>query len=70
MKKFALALVFAAAEAQSGKIHINPGTRMFEDSFGRSVLFHGVNIVYKIPPYLPTLEGSFHAEHSLNAEDI
>ena len=43
---------------------------MFEDEANRSVLFHGVNIVYKVPPYLPTLTGAFDPELSLNKFDI
>ena len=43
---------------------------MFEDEENRTVIFHGVNVVYKVPPYLPTLDGPFHAEHSLNDKDI
>jgi len=39
---------------------------MFEDEANRSVLFHGVNIVYKVPPYLPSLRGDFDPELSLN----
>jgi hypothetical protein len=26
------------------------------DSLGRTVLFHGVNVVYKIDPYIPSQE--------------
>lgn len=43
---------------------------MFEDEANRSVLFHGVNIVYKVPPYLPSLRGDFDPELSLNQFDI
>ena len=28
------------------------------DAFGRTVLLHGVNAIYKIDPYIPT-EGAF-----------
>ena len=43
---------------------------MFEDSFNRTVIFHGVNVVYKVPPYLPSLDGEWDPEHSLNRKDI
>ena len=36
------------------KITINPESRQFIDEFGRSVLFHGVNVVYKVDPYIPS----------------
>ena len=42
---------------------------MFKDPEGRSLLFHGVNAVYKVPPYIPS-DGAFSPTKSLNAEDI
>jgi len=41
-----------------------------EDGENRSVLFHGVNVVYKVPPYIPTTDGAFDIADSLNDEDI
>ena len=43
---------------------------MIEDSFGRTVIFHGVNVVYKVDPYIPTIDGAFNIDNSLNTEDI
>ena len=51
------------------KIAIDPESRQFIDENGRSVLFHGVNIVYKVAPYIPS-DGAFDAGDSLNDEDI
>ena len=42
---------------------------MFVDAEGRSVLFHGVNVVYKVDPYIPST-GDFDPQNSLNDEDI
>ena len=42
---------------------------MFIDEDGRSVLFHGVNVVYKVAPYIPSTE-DFDPFDSLNDEDI
>ena len=42
---------------------------MFIDVDGRTVLFHGVNVVYKVPPYIPS-NGAFDPSDSLNDEDI
>ena len=42
---------------------------MFIDVDGRTVLFHGVNVVYKVPPYIPST-GAFDPYDSLNDEDI
>ena len=51
------------------KIKVNPETRQLVDESGRSVIFHGVNVVYKQDPYIPS-EGAFDPENSLNDEDI
>lgn len=51
------------------KIGVNPATRQFVDDYGRSVIFHGVNVVYKEAPYIPS-QGDFDAFDSLNDEDI
>ena len=50
-------------------IKINPSTRMFVDDYGRTVIFHGVNVVVKQPPYIP-ITTEFDPQQSLNAEDI
>lgn len=53
-----LAIIAGTAFAQSVKplITVDPATRQIKDQYGRSVIFHGVNVVYKIPPYIPTQE--------------
>ena len=53
----------------SSKFKINPNDRMFKDENNRSIIFHGVNIVVKLPPYLPT-EDKFDPFFSLNSIDI
>lgn len=40
-----------------------------EDSSGRSVIFHGVNIVYKVHPYLPQRD-EFHSQLSLTDAEL
>ena len=42
---------------------------MFKDASGRTILFHGVNVVYKVPPYIPDME-TFDPETSLTDQDI
>lgn len=42
---------------------------MFIDPEGRSLLFHGVNAVYKVDPFIPS-NGAFDPAKSLNEEDI
>jgi endoglycosylceramidase len=39
------------------------------DEYGRNILFHGVNVVYKVSPYIPS-DGEFDINDSLNADDI
>jgi hypothetical protein len=36
-----------------GKFTIDPVDRVIRDSFDRHVILHGVNVVYKVDPYLP-----------------
>jgi endoglycosylceramidase len=55
--------------AQVGKISVNTQTRQMQDESGRAVLFHGVNMVYKIPPYIPS-NGQFDAQFSLTDKEI
>ena len=56
-------------EPALARIAVNPQTKSLVDEYGRNVLFHGVNIVYKVAPYIPT-DGEFDIGDSLNAEDI
>ena len=55
--------------AQQGPIHIDAPSRMLMDERDRSILFHGVNVVYKVDPFIPS-NGEFDADDSLNAKDI
>lgn len=59
-----------AAQVSGLGITVNPETRFMEDAFGRTVIFHGVNAIYKIAPYIPTIDGPFDSDNSMNAEDI
>ena len=68
MRIFESAVVAAVARA-ANSIHVNPETRFFEDSYGRTVLFHGVNAIYKMDPYIPTTS-EFDPQKSLNDKDI
>ena len=48
---------------------IDPSERKFVDALGRQILFHGVNVVYKVDPYIPSVD-TFDSQNSLNDEDI
>jgi endoglycosylceramidase len=69
MKSIAIALMAAFTAAQTAPIHIDPEMRMLVDSEGRPTIFHGVNVVYKIDPYIPS-NGDFDPQNSLNIKDI
>ena len=69
MPSFKLAALTAAFSAASAKISVDPSTRFFVDEHGRTVLFHGVNVVYKTAPYIPST-GDFDHNDSLNDGDI
>jgi len=55
MRGIALA---AVALALAGAVTVK--NSRFLDEQGRTLLFHGVNMVYKVPPYIPS-NGSFDA---------
>ena len=52
-----------------GLIQVNPETKRLVDQFGREVFFHGVNVVYKIPPYVPRTD-AFDPVHSFVEKDM
>jgi len=58
--------------ASRAHFKVNPSTGHFVDEFGRSRFFHGVNAVYKIPPWHPKTEGFDHANSlsSIDAQNL
>jgi endoglycosylceramidase len=71
MKSIATALMatIAAVQAQTAPIHIDSNMRMMADKDGRAIIFHGVNVVYKVDPFIPS-DGEFDSQNSLNIKDI
>jgi hypothetical protein len=74
MRNFGTALIASALTAQSAlaitsPIVMDPKTRMMRDADGAAVIFHGVNVVYKVDPYIPS-DGDFDPQDSLNDKDI
>ncbi len=66
MKKIlTLSAIAAASLAQEGPFTINPSTRQIVDKYGRATIFHGVNVVYKVDPYIPITD-SFDSQKSLS----
>jgi hypothetical protein len=51
------------------RVSINPETRQFIDTDGTTLIFHGVNAVYKVDPYIPS-QDTFDAQDSLTDRDI
>lgn len=41
-------------EPALSKIMVDSANRQFVDESGRAVIFHGVNVVYKMDPYIPS----------------
>ena len=51
------------------KPYIDWSTRTIRDKDGRHLILHGVNIVYKVTPYIPSNE-TFDSQNSLTDNDI
>jgi len=54
---------------QLSSIQVDPNTQQFIDEYGRVRIFHGVNVVYKLPPFLPNLT-DFDPQNSLTDVDL
>jgi len=76
MKRLLLVAIAAAslvALALGAKVHVSPTQKLkhgyaFQDEHGRTLLFHGVNAVYKVSPWIPSID-AFDPELSLCEED-
>lgn len=69
MNKLTSAALLFLGLVSSSLITIDPATRSLRDSYGRSVIFHGVNVVYKVAPYIPQ-ESTFDPQLSLTDAEI
>lgn len=69
LSKGATILASVIALTAAKKIKIDPSNRVMRDEFGRHTIFHGVNAVYKVTPYIPE-EQSFDSQNSFDDEDI
>ena len=54
----ALASQELSSDPTGKRIDIDTANRTFVDANGRQVIFHGVNVVYKVDPYIPS-DGEF-----------
>jgi len=67
----AVAVVAVAARAApaTDALKVDAASGHFVDQYGRRRVLHGVNVVYKVPPYAPR-EDAFDPQASLAAVDI
>jgi endoglycosylceramidase len=69
VKTLTISCLIAYASAAIDRFTIDPATRTIRDSHGRVRIFHGQNVVVKLPNYLPTTD-AFNFEYSMTAEDF
>ena len=61
--------LFEYIHCQLPSIRVDPTSQHFIDEYGRVRIFHGVNVVYKLPPFLPNLT-HFDPQNSLTDDDL
>ena len=66
-KLFFSFVIFISIFLSTTQFSIDPTNRFILDNYGRYSIFHGGNVVVKLPPYLPTLD-EFDYQYSLNTE--
>jgi hypothetical protein len=64
-------LIFStqASPLPGGFISVDPTTSRLRDQDGRERIFHGTNVVYKAPPYIPQTNG-FNFQYSFSEVDM
>ena len=57
---------------KNDRVYVDPATEVIRDKEGRQLLFHGVNAIYKIHPYIPDMYNisSDQVQDAISAEDI
>ena len=63
------ALAVISQRCNAGPILADPVTHTLVDDQSRLRIFHGVNVVEKIAPFIPT-EATFDPQHSMTDTDI
>jgi len=64
-----IALLALSVIASEQRVWVDSADRVFRDTEGRNLIMHGVNVVYKVAPYIPDMQ-VFEAQDSLSAKDI
>lgn len=67
LQKVALLIVFFLCSVNSLKV--DPETTFLIDQYGRTSIFHGVNVVYKVFPFYPETE-HYNSNNSLTDTDL
>ncbi|CAK9048885.1 Endoglycoceramidase (EGCase) (Glycosphingolipid-specific enzyme) (GSL-specific enzyme) [Durusdinium trenchii] len=62
-------VLVAQADGEPGHIFVDPHSGHFVDTYGRVRIFHGVNAVLKVPPWLPQTD-HFTSDNSLDAKTM
>ena len=68
LKLFQIFIILFNQLISSYQFSIDPTHRFILDNYGRYSIFHGGNVVVKLPPYLPTLD-VFDYQYSLNTKE-
>ena len=55
----AVAALIGLVKCQTGEITVNTTSRFMIDGARRPTIFHGVNVVYKVDPFIPTTNSTF-----------
>ena len=61
---------FLCAASAAAFISVDPASHHFVGDDGRVRVFHGVNAVYKLPPYMPVTSGPPDSHSTLTAADF
>ena len=67
MKNLGLGLIASIASARN--IWVDSADRVIREEQGRQIVFHGVNVVYKVAPYIPESD-KYDSQSSLTDKDI
>jgi endoglycosylceramidase len=70
-KKVSLSLLVIVALwlAVATKVKVDPKLKTLVDEAGNIRIFHGLNVAYKLPPYLPPITDRFDFKNSFSVED-
>jgi hypothetical protein len=65
-------LMGSKKQEPANQVYVDPLTRAIRDPEGRHLIFHGVNVVYKMAPYYPSHEFNtpWDKDNSLNRQDL